>query len=399
MALPLDRSAPSAAGASVRSRSRLERPLRIAEVAPLFVAVPPSAYGGTELIVHLVTEELVRRGHDVTLFASGDSFTRGRLQPGSPAALWSERGRAIPAHEAEALRRDHHAAAYADRAEFDIVHEHGATDGLRAAVDASAERVLFTHHRELTDELADLLRGYRGRHHAVSAASARTFPADGQVDPALHGIDVSSYPYGERSEGYLLFLGRFAAVKGAGTAVQIARRSGRRLLLAGRINPQDRAAFAQDVAPFLDDRIRYVGEAGGVRKRFLLAGADALIFPITWNEPFGLVMIEALSCGTPVVATQRASTPEVIAPGETGFLAGPGDGGEADVDALLGALPHLPLISRRRCREVAERRFTVERMVDDYEARFAEILGLPLRPASERPVVNRDLVGEARARQ
>ncbi len=398
MPLPEDRHALPGDGGNHSGR-RLEEPLRIAQVAPLFEAVPPSAYGGTELIVHLVTEELVRRGHDVTLFASGDSFTRGRLRAGSPAALWSERGRAIAEEEAEALRRDHHAAPYANPGDFDLVHEHGGTDGLSAAVDASGERVLFTHHRELTDELARLLERYRGRHHAVSAASAATFPAPGQVEPVLHGIDVSSYPYGERSEGYLLFLGRFAPIKGAGTAVQVARRSGRRLLLAGRIHPQDRAAFESDVAPFLDERIRYVGEAGGVRKRFLLAGADALIFPITWNEPFGLVMIEALSCGTPVIATARASTPEVIDPGETGFLAGPGDGSEADVEALLGALPHLPLISRRRCREVAEHRFTVERMVDDYEARFAEILGLPLRPASEGSVVDRDLVREAGALQ
>jgi glycosyltransferase involved in cell wall biosynthesis len=242
----------------------------------------------------------------------------------------------------------------------------------------------------------------------VSAFSATTFPARGQLRPVLHGIDVRSYPFGARSEGYLLFLGRFARIKGAGTAVQLARRSGRRLLLAGRINPQDREAFEADVAPFLDDRIRYVGEAGGLRKRFLLAGADALVFPITWNEPFGLVMIEALSCGTPVLATRRASTPEVIAPGETGFLAGPGDGGETDIEALMAALPHLPLISRQRCREVAEARFTVERMVDDYEDRFAETLGIvpgasaasarrtEVGAPSDVAVVDADLVREAR---
>ncbi len=149
-----------------------------------------------------------------------------------------------------------------------------------------------------------------------------------------------------------------------------------------------------------------------MRKRFLLAGADALIFPISWNEPFGLVMIEALSCGTPVLATRRASTPEVIDPGETGFLAGPGDGTDADVEALVAALPHLPLISRARCRQAAETRFTVDRMVDDYEQRYAEILGIgappapvasragrPARPASGRQVVDDDLVREARSAQ
>jgi glycosyltransferase involved in cell wall biosynthesis len=227
--------------------------------------------------------------------------------------------------------------------------------------------------------------------------------------PVLHGIDVASYPFGERAEGYLLFLGRFAPQKGASTAVQVARRTGRRLLLAGRIHDYDRPVFERDVEPFLDDRIRYVGEAGGMRKRFLLAGADALIFPISWNEPFGLVMIEALSCGTPVLATRRASTPEVIDPGETGFLAGPGDGSEADVEALAAALPHLPLISRARCRQAAETHFTVGRMVDDYERRYAELLGMSppaatrsgdassARPESGGQVVDDDLVREARS--
>jgi glycosyltransferase involved in cell wall biosynthesis len=385
--------------------------LRIAQVAPLFEAVPPAAYGGTELIAHLVTEELVRRGHEVTLFASGDSFTHGRLVPGSEAALWSARGRRLSPSEGERLRREHHARPYERRDEFDLIHEHGGQDGLAAAVEAGAERVLVTHHRESDDATIRLLAGLRGRHNAVSASAAATFPPERQMAPVLHGIDVASYPFGERAEGYLLFLGRFAPQKGAGTAVQVARRTGRRLLLAGRIHDHDRPTFERDVEPFLDDRIRYVGEAGGMRKRFLLAGADALIFPISWNEPFGLVMIEALSCGTPVLATRRASTPEVIDPGETGFLAGPGDGSEADVEALAAALPHLPLISRARCRQAAETHFTVGRMVDDYERRYAELLGMStpaatgptgassVRQASGGQVVDDDLVREARSPQ
>jgi glycosyltransferase involved in cell wall biosynthesis len=374
--------------------SRLPR-LRIAQVAPLFEAVPPAGYGGTELIVHLITEELVRRGHEVTLFASGDSRTDATLVPGTPAALWSEAGIRLPSQEVERLLAAHHAAPYSEGAAFDLIHDHTGTTlrGLRAAVGSGRRSTLFTHHGEWDPALGPLLEAFSGRHNAVSAAAARRFPERGQLPPVHHGIDVASFAFSDRSEGYLLFLGRLAPVKGPGVAVQVARRSGRRLLLAGRIHPGDRPAYERDVEPFLDgDRIRYVGEADPAMKRKLLAGAYALLFPISWEEPFGLVMIEALASGTPVVATRRASTPEVIDDGETGLLAGSGDGSEADVEALLEALPGIAALSRAACRQAAERRFTVERMVDDYERRYAEILGLgteptrqPLTPPTARP--------------
>ncbi|HET7676650.1 MAG TPA: glycosyltransferase family 4 protein [Candidatus Limnocylindrales bacterium] len=350
--------------------------LRIGLVAPLYEAVPPRAYGGTEVVVHLLTEELVRRGHRVTLFASGDSVTSARLVVGSPAALWSPASRHLRAEEAQELARRHHEAPYASAAAFDIIHDHGGVAGLRAAVEAGVELALVTHHGEVEPEMPELLERFRGRHNAISRAAAATYPSRGQVAPVHNGIDVADFPFGARPEGYLLFLGRFSPEKGAGTAVQVARRSGRRLLLAGRIHPHERVIFEREVAPYLDERIRYVGEANSERKRLLLAGADALLFPILWDEPFGLVMIEALACGTPVLATDRASAPEVVEAGVTGFLAGPGTGGEADVAALTAVLPHLPLISRAACRRAALARFTVERMVDDYEARYAEVLGI-----------------------
>jgi glycosyltransferase involved in cell wall biosynthesis len=358
--------------------------LRIAQVAPLFEAVPPAGYGGTELIVHLLTEELVRRGHQVTLFASGDSRTEATLVPGAPVALWSEAGRRLPSQEVERLLTVHHAAPYSEGAAFDLIHDHTWAPGLKAAVGSGRSSALCTHHREWEPVLGPLLEAFSGRHNAVSEAASRRFPARGQLPAVHHGIDVASFPFSERSEGYLLFLGRLSPVKGPGVAVQVARRSGRRLLLAGRIHPSERKAYERDVEPFLDgDRIRYVGEADPPMKRRLLAGADALLFPISWEEPFGLVMIESLASGTPVVATRRASTPEVIDDGETGLLAGPGDGGEADVEALLKVLPGIARLSRAACRQAAERRFTVERMVDDYERRYAELLGLTAEPARQ----------------
>jgi glycosyltransferase involved in cell wall biosynthesis len=385
------------APASEGRRAGLPR-LRIAQVAPLFEPVPPPAYGGTELIVHLVTEELVRRGHEVTLFASGDSKTAARLEAGTPVAFWSAEGRQrFSDSERERLGRIHHARPYEESRRFDIVHEHGDLAGLEAAVGHDAEAVLVTHHRKFEAPMRPLLERFRGRHNAVSAAAALTYPTAGQVDPVHHGIDVLSFPFRERHEGYLLFLGRMAAIKGPDTAVRVAKRTGRRLVLAGRVHPQDRDDFERDVAPLIDGgRVRYVGEADAAEKRRLLAGAEALLFPIRWEEPFGLVMIEALSCGTPVVATRRASTPEVVEDGVTGLLSGSGDGSEADVVALIEALELVGGISRLACRRAAESRFTVERMVDAYEDRYARLLGLAPDASAEAEVVDGDLVGEPR---
>jgi glycosyltransferase involved in cell wall biosynthesis len=373
------------------------RRLRIAQVAPLFEPVPPPGYGGTELIVHLLTEGLVRRGHDVTLFASGDSQTSSRLVPGSPVAFWTDAGRLIPASESEELAAAHHARPYKVPGSFDVVHEHDGPESIAAAVEHGADRVLVTHHRQFEPALAHLLARFRGRHNAVSSAASATFPTQGQLPPVHHGIDVESFPFAPGHDGYLLFLGRMAAVKGPDTAIQVARRTGRRLLLAGRIHDYDRADFERDVAPWIDgDLIRYVGEADAAMKRQLLAGAEALLFPIRWEEPFGLVMIEALSSGTPVVATRRASTPEIVEDGVTGLLAGTGDGSEADIDALAGALDDLAGIDPAACRRSAEERFTVERMVEAYEDRYARLLASGPDGSAQSEVVDPDLVGEPR---
>ena len=208
------------------------------------------------------------------------------------------------------------------------------------------------------------MEAYPWGHNSVSAASAATFPRRGQMAPIHHGIEVAQFPFNERGEGYLLFLGRFSPRKGPAVAIEVARRSRRPLILAGKVDPVDRAYFEAEVLPHVDgDRIRFVGEADSVTKAWLLAGADALLFPIDWEEPFGLVMVEALACGTPVIAFRRGSVPEIIENGTTGYVVD-------DMDAMVGALRFLPLISRRRCRIVAETRFDVRRMVDDYVAHY-----------------------------
>lgn len=344
--------------------------MRIAQVAPTYERVPPRAYGGTELIVHLVTEELVARGHDVTLFATTDSITRARLSSvvAQPVRYGEANGSTI-AH-AEHLHLANAQAAFLAAADgaFDVIHNHAGLEGLVLGA-ASSTPVVSTMHNPFEPATRPIWDAYPWFHHAVSAASAATFPERNALAPIHHGIDVGSFRFGEKPDGdYLLFLGRFSPSKGADRAIEAARRAGRRLVLAGKVDAPDAEYYQRAIAPHVDgDRIRAVGEADAERKRELLANADALLFPIEWDEPFGLVMVEALAAGTPVVGFRQASVPEVIEDGRTGFVVD-------DVDGMVEAIGRLGEINRRACRAAAEERFTVGRMVDDVEAMYETVL-------------------------
>ena len=342
--------------------------MRIAQLAPTYERVPPAAYGGTEHIVHLVTEELVRRGHDVTLFASGDSETAARLRSVTPQPVrYGDMSDGL--RHAEYLQLANVQACFIEAATgaFDIVHNHAGVEGLALAA-TSRTPVLTTNHNPFTPQIQSIWDAYPWAHHALSRASAATFPSRGALPPIHHGIDVASYPVGEHPEGYLLFLGRFSPEKGAARAIAAAQGAERRLILAGKVDAADNAHFVAEIEPHLDGaKIRYVGEADQAMKRKLLAGADAVLFPIDWDEPFGLVMVESLASGTPVIGLHRASVPEVIEDGVTGFVV-------ADVEAMVAAIGRIGEIDRRVCRQRAEVRFTVGRMVDDYERHYETVL-------------------------
>lgn len=344
--------------------------MRIAQLAPTYERVPPPAYGGTENIVHLLTEELVRRGHDVTLYASGDSRTSARLRSVAPKAVRYGSSLGDLRH-AEYLQLANAQACFLDAAagEFDIVHNHAGIEGLVLAA-TSRTPVLTTNHNPYLAETRPIWDAYPWSHHSLSAASAATFPARGALPPIHHGIDVGGFPFAESpaAEEYLLFLGRFMPEKGAAWAIEAARRSGRRLVLAGKVDRNDADFFSSHIEPEIDDaQISYVGEADPEAKRRLLGGASALLFPISWDEPFGLVMIEALSCGTPVIGFRRASVPEVVDDGRTGFVV---DG----VEGMVEAIGRIGEIDRRACRAAAEERFDVARMADDYERHYAAVI-------------------------
>jgi glycosyltransferase involved in cell wall biosynthesis len=345
--------------------------MRIAQIAPTYERVPPRAYGGTELIVHHVTEGLVARGHDVTLFATGDSVTTATLRSVTPRPRrYGERSADGLAH-AEYIQLANAQAAFLAAADgaFDVIHNHAGIEGMVLA-SMSRTPVISTMHNPFVAATQPVWDAYPWFHHAVSRASAATFPARGALPPIHHGIDVASYRFAERVEedGPLLFLGRFSPAKGADRAIEAARRAGRRLILAGKVDPHDKPHAESAIQPHVDgDRILYVGEADFAMKRELLASAAALLFPIDWDEPFGLVMVESLSAGTPVIGFRRASVPEVIDDGRTGFVVD-------DVDGMIRAIGRIDEIDRRACRAEAERRFTVKRMVDDVEAMYGSVL-------------------------
>jgi glycosyltransferase involved in cell wall biosynthesis len=345
--------------------------MRVAQIAPTYERVPPRTYGGTELIVHLVTEELVARGHEVTLFATGDSRTSGTLRSVAPhPQRYGEHARNGLAH-AEYLHLANTQAAFRAAADgaFDLVHSHAGIEGLVLAA-TSRTPVVSTMHNPFVPVTQPIWDAYPWLHHAVSAASAATFPTRGALPPILHGIDVDSFTFEEHPDrGYLLFLGRFSPAKGADRAIDAARRAGRRLILAGKIDPADAEHVRTTIEPAIDgDRIRYIGEADAATKQALLAGAEALLFPIEWDEPFGLVMVEALASGTPVIGFRRASVPEVVEDGRTGFIVD-------DIDEMAEAIGRVREIDRGACRASAEERFTVRRMVDDVEAMYRTVLG------------------------
>jgi glycosyltransferase involved in cell wall biosynthesis len=346
--------------------------VRIAQLAPLDEAVPPKRYGGTERVVSWLTEELVRRGHDVTLFASGDSHTTAELVPVVPRA---ER----PGGDAGPLAaRVLQLGMVARRARrFDVVHSHidlfgfPGLDGLPA---------LSTLHGRIDVGLyAPILRTFA--HHplvSISDAQRDPVPDAGWIGTVHHGLPIDDYPFTPDPEDYFAFVGRMSPEKRPDVAIEIARRAGVRLVLAAKVDRVDREYFETLVRPRLrEPGIEYVGELGERDKVRLLRRARALLFPILWPEPFGLAMIEAMACGTPVLTRRCGSTPEVVADGATGFV--------CDSDAeLVHAVAAVDRLDRRLCREHVARRFDVGRMARDYEALYARVAGRDARHVAER---------------
>ena len=341
--------------------------MRIAQVAPLFESVPPQLYGGTERIVSYVTDELVRRGHDVTLFASGDSRTTARLVP------VVERATRLDAATHDLLGSEfirELGLVFSHASDFDVIHCH--VDYLAFPFhDLTPTPTVHTIHGRL--DLPHLLPVYRQFRTVplVSISDAQRAPLDQLgvrwAGTVYHGLPVERYAFAPEDQGYLAFLGRLAPEKQPELAIEIARRVGLPLKIAAKVDAVDQEYFDQVVAPLLDDPlVEFLGEIGDDQKSAFLGGAKALLFPIDWPEPFGLVMIEAMACGTPVVARPCGSVPEVIDHGRTGFLA-------STLVELTEAVKRLDEIDRAECRRQFELRFSAGRMAQDYERIYGRL--------------------------
>jgi glycosyltransferase involved in cell wall biosynthesis len=345
--------------------------MRIAQVAPMYESVPPHRYGGTERVVSYLTEELVRRGHDVTLFASGDSRTSAKLAPTSAAALRERfslhemRDVAPPLHLAmigEVLQR-------AD--EFDIIHSHVDYFPWAFMPFVSTPLVTTMHGRLDVAYWPPLIERFNKTplvsiSHHQRAPLAPLHPH--WVGTVYHGIAVDQFPFSAKPGDYFLFLGRIAVEKRPDWAVEIAKRTGIRLKVAAKVDPYDQEYFNREIKHLFDDPlVEYLGEADEQEKRQLLAGAYGLLFPIDWPEPFGMVMIEALACGTPVLAMNRGSVPEVLRHGVTALVGN-------SVDELVALAPHLGMLDRRACRIEAERRFSSAAMAGRYEQVYRRVI-------------------------
>ena len=338
--------------------------MRIAQVAPLYESVPPRLYGGTERVVSWLTEELVAQGHEVTLFASGDSLTTARLVPICPQALrLSPRCVDPVAHHIHLIEK-----VLQQRDEFDVIHFH--TDYLHFSLSRHQDlpQVTTLHGRLDIPDLVPLYREFCDV-PVVSISDAQRVPLPwiNWHGTVYHGLPETSFaPYLGAGQ-YLAFLGRISPEKGLDQAIAIAKRSGMPLKIAAKIDRADREYFETYIKPLMGDHlIDYVGEIGDHEKNEFLGNAVALLFPINWSEPFGIVMIEALACGLPVVAYPYGSVPEIVEDGATGFLV-------RCVEDAVKALANISSIDRAKCRRQFEMRFSARRMARNYLTIFERI--------------------------
>jgi glycosyltransferase involved in cell wall biosynthesis len=341
--------------------------MKIAQIAPLMESVPPKLYGGTERVVSYLTEELVRQGHKVTLFASGDSETRAELHAIVPQALRLDASVRDPLPhivlQLEEVR---------DRAdEFDVIHFHSDLMHFPLARALGLNNVLTTMHGRL--DHAD----YRPLFDAfcdaplvsISQRQREPLPHCHWVGTVHHGLPTDLCRFNSQPRGdYVAFLGRISPEKRADRAIEICRRAGMKLKIAAKVDPLDREYFEGSIEPLLDQpHVEFVGEIGDADKADFLGDAHALLFPIDWPEPFGLVMIEAMACGTPCVAWRAGSVPEVIEEGRSGFIVD-------SIDDAAAALIRAAALDRRAVRSRFEERFTVERMTRDYLDIYRRVL-------------------------
>jgi glycosyltransferase involved in cell wall biosynthesis len=354
--------------------------MRIAQVAPLWFALPPKKFGGTELVAYNLSEELVRRGHQVTVFASGDSKVSGKLISAWPKHIVKERikSEVIPWNNTHfTLLNLYEAFSRAD--EFDIIHVHENSSILSGFfIDLVKTPVVSTLHNPfIGEESKDKWATFNKfrKHNYISISNAHRKSAKLKlnfVGTVYNGIDLEKYKFQEKPKGdYLVWLGRIYPNKGVAEAIKIAKRANKKLILAGNIaknSPVSCNYFEQKIKPqFRKGKVEYIGEVNLSQKIKLLKNAFAFLNPIQWEEPFGLVMIEAMACGTPVIAFNRGAAPEIVKNNKTGFIV-------KNEKEMINAIKKINKIKRKDCRSHIEKNFSVEKMTIEYEKIYKKLI-------------------------
>lgn len=344
-----------------------ERKLRIAQIAPLWFPIPPKKYGGTERIIHYLTEGLVKRGHKVTLFASGDSKTKARLFSVTKKSLiesgvpWTDRW----------WNSFNYSVAFERANQFDIIHSHWNWMGTNFQR-LTKTPVIHTFHNIIgpRDTRWKIWKYYKNDTNVVfiSKKEKRNSLVKFKHNWIIYNsTDTSHFKFNPKPKDHFIWIGRVDRVKGIENAIKIAEKSGIKLLLAGQVQRSARHYFEEKIKPHLSKKIRYLGEISQKELPKFYSQAKALIYPIEWEEPFGLVMIEAMACGTPVIVFNKGSAPEVVKNGKTGFLV-------ENINQAVKSLKRVDKIKREDCRDWVEKKFSIQRMVSDYEKLYYQIL-------------------------
>src|SRR3989344_2180049 len=347
----------------------MKKKLRIAQIAPLWVSVPPRTYGGTELMVYNIAEGLLKRQHKVTLFASGDSHTNALLIPPLERGIWLQHGISNPHAPIIRLIK----MAHERLSDFDLIHNHFNFFPFPVSLHSKCPPFLTTVHRPVDTAYAETMKAYpKIKFCAISEDHKKSMEEHGVpvAGVVYNGIDMPRYEYNNRPNDYLLYLGRINSEKGILTAIEAARVTGQKLIVAGNIVGEGEwLHFMHEIQPLLHhENINFRGQVNFEEKIELLKNAKALLFPINVREAFGLVMTEAMACGTPVIAFLRGSVPEIVEHGKTGFVVD-------TKEKMIEAIKMIGSIDRAKCRESVEKKFSLEIMIDRYEKIYEKIIG------------------------
>ncbi len=344
--------------------------MKIAMIVPWEETTPPRKYGGIELVANNIAYRLKESGHDVTMLATGDSEPDAKLLP-----IFEESTRELPQSSDRVVREAYTFLGISRvinvlrKQRFDIVHNHLGWRFLMFR-DQVRQPMITTIHLSLDNKYEqDIYRRFAGHPFvSISKSQREPMPELNYVKNIYNGIRVTDFTYQKEHDGYLAFLGSFTAHKGPDKAIEIAKKTGKKLIMAGKVDPLKVRWFDKHIKPHIDDdQIKFIGELDHVEKNKLLGGAEALLMPISWREPFGLVMAEAFACGTPVIATRLGSAPEVVKHGKTGFLCG-------DTNCMIKCVKQIPIIDRANCRKEAVNRFSTKKMAKSYADTYRQVI-------------------------